>query len=182
MQIYLTGNGSKLFSLNTDSDSNIREIFKYVYQTFGGEQGDTAVNTLAYMQITRPAAPKAATVNGALKGLTRGIELNENSKAGRVVMAGDAMTVRELLPADGGADVGADFDVVGKVLPNVQEFIEMFYSKIYTTRTPRITKDQMLQMLDTVNGNYALCVPQSGLLSDSLFFQYIALLLEQVSL
>ena len=182
VQIYLTGNGSKLFSLNTDSDSNIREIFKYVYQTFGGEQGDTAVNTLAYMQITRPAAPKAATVNGALKGLTRGIELNENSKAGRVVMAGDAMTVRELLPADGGADVGADFDVVGKVLPNVQEFIEMFYSKIYTTRTPRITKDQMLQMLDTVNGNYALCVPQSGLLSDSLFFQYIALLLEQVSL
>lgn len=181
VQIYLTGNGSKLFSLNTDSDANIREIFKYVYQKFGGEQGKAAVGTLDYTQITRPNAPKAATVNGALKGLTRGIELNENSKAGRVVMAGDATTARELLPADGGADVGADFDVAGKVLPNVKEFIEMFYSKIYTTRTPRITKDQMLHMLDVVNGNYALHVPQSGLLSDSLFFQYIALLLEQVS-
>jgi len=181
VQIFLTGNGSKLFSLNSDSDSNIREIFRYVYQKFGGENGKAAVNGIDHMQITRPKAPKAATVNGALKGLSMGIELNEKSKAGRVVMAGDATTAQELLPADGGADVGANFDVVGKVLPNVKEFIEMFYSKIYTTRTPLITKQQMLHKLDMVNGNYALRVPHSGLLSDSLFFQYIALLLEQVS-
>lgn len=181
VQIFLTGNGSKLFSLNPDSDSNIREIFRYVYQKFGGENGNAAVNGIDHMQITRPIAPKAATVNGALKGLSMGIELNENSKARRVVMAGDATTAQELLPADGGADVGANFDVVGKVLPNVKEFIEMFYSKIYTTRTPMITKQQMLHKLDLVNGNYALRVPQSGLLSDSLFFQYIALLLEQIS-
>ena len=88
---------------------------------------------------------------------------------------------KELLPEDGGAEIGADFDVVGKVLPNVKEFIEMFYSKIYTTRTPKITKEQMIHKLDKVNGNHALRVPQSGLLSDSLFFQYIALLLEQIS-
>lgn len=180
-KIFLTGNGSKLFSLNPDSDSNIREIFRYVYQSFGGEKGTAAVKSINDMQITRPQAPKAATVNGALKGLSKGIELNEKSMAGRIVMAGDAITAKELLPEDGGAEIGADFDVVGKVLPNVKEFIEMFYSKIYTTRTPKITKEQMLHKLDKVNGNHALRVPQSGLLSDSLFFQYIALLLEQIS-
>lgn len=180
-KIFLTGNGSKLFSLNPDSDSNIREIFQYVYQMFGGEKGASAVNGIKDMQITRPSAPKAATVNGALKGLSKGIELNENSKAGRIVMAGDAATAQELLPEDGGAEIGADFDVAGKVLPNVKSFIEMFYSNIYTTRYPKITKDEMLHKLERVNGNHALRVPQSGLLSDSLFFQYIALLLEQVS-
>lgn len=180
-QIYLTGNGSRLFSLNSDRDSNIREIFRYVYEKFGGEKGAEAVIGINDMQITNPPTPKAATVNGALKGLSKGLELNDKSKAGRVVMAGDASTAQELLPADGGADVGASFDVVGKVLPNVKDFIEMFYSKIYTTKTPIITKAQMLYKLDMVNGNYALRVPHSGLLSDSLFFQYIALLLEQVS-
>lgn len=181
VQIYLTGNGSKLFLLNPDRDQNIRGIFKYVYRKFGGEKGLSALTKIDGMRITNPPAPKTATVNGALKGLSRGIELNDASKTGRIVMAGDSSTALELLPADGGADVGVDYDVVGKVLPNVQEFIEMFYSIVYTTKTPRISKDQMVSYLEEINGNYALNVPQSGLLSDSLFFQYIALLMEQVS-
>lgn len=182
VQIYLTGNGSKLFSLNPDRDQSIRQIFKYVYETFGGEDGKVAINGIGNMRITNPASPKTTTVNGALKGLTRGIELNDASKIGRIVMAGDSSTALDILPADGGADVGTDYNVNENVLPNVKEFIEMFYSCVYTTRNPQITKDQMLDYLELIKGNYALRVPQSGLISDSLFFQYIALLMEQVSL
>lgn len=181
IQIFLTGNGSKLLSLNDDRNHDIKEIFKYVYQKFGGEQGNAAIARLNAMQIVNPPAPKTATVNGALNGLSRGIELNEASTAGRVVMVGDACTAKELLPMDGGADVGTEYNVREHVLPNVKEFINMFYSKIYTTRTPYIQKEEMLTQLDLIGGNYALRVPPTGLLSDSLFFQYIALLMEQVS-
>ena len=161
--------------------SAIREIFKYVYEKFGGEEGKSAISGINQMQITNPPAPKTATVNGALKGLSKGIELNEASKTGRIVMSGDSYTALDILPADGGADVGTDFNVEERVLPNVKEFIEMFYSKVYTTKSPQITKEQMFSYLELINGNYALQVPPTGLISDSLFFQYIALLMEQVS-
>ena len=181
VQIFLTGNGSKLFSLNPDRDQNIRDIFEYVYQKFGDEQGQSAIKEINNMIISNPPNPKTATVNGALQGLSKGMELNEASKAGRVVMVGDSSTAKVLLPTEGGAEVGVDYDVNGKVLPNVQEFIEMFYSKVYTTRTPKIDKSKMLYYLGMIKGNHALRVPQSGLLSESLFFRYIALLIEQVS-
>lgn len=180
VQIFLTGNGSKLFSLNTDRDHDIKAIFEYVYRTFGGDEGSDAVAGISNMQITNPPAPKTATVNGALKGLTRGLELNDASKAGRIVMAGDSCTALELNPQDGGAFVGNDYDVTANVLPNVKQFIDMFYSVIYTTRSPRITKQQMVSYLNLINGNYALNIPPSGVISDSLFFQYIALLMEQL--
>ena len=176
----MTGNGSKLFSLNTDRDHDIKAIFEYVYRTFGGDEGSDAVAGISNMQITNPPAPKTATVNGALKGLTRGLELNDASKAGRIVMAGDSCTALELNPQDGGAFVGNDYDVTANVLPNVKQFIDMFYSVIYTTRSPRITKQQMVSYLNLINGNYALNIPPSGVISDSLFFQYIALLMEQL--
>lgn len=170
--VYLTGNGSKLFELNSDYEQMIRDIFKYVYEGINMDE----------MLVDKPSNPKATTVKGALKGYQRRLlETNQNSNRNCFVLLGDEKSVYDLNPIDGGANVECDGDYKNAVRTNVEKFIEMFYSVVYKTANPALDKERVLKAVNFYKNSDKLAVPRNGVLSDSLFFQYIALIMQKVS-
>lgn len=172
MGVYLTGNGSKLFELNSEYKQMIRDIFRHVY---GGID-------MKEMLIDKPQNPKATTVRGALKGFQAGsLETNQNSSRNCVVLLGDEKSVFDLNPMDGGANVDCDNDYKETVRNNVENFIEMFYTVVYKTANPALDKERVMNAVEFYKNSDKLVIPSNGVLSDSLFFQYIALIMQKVS-
>lgn len=180
VEVFLTGNGSKLFYMNQGYKDMIRTIFEHVYCAEDG--GTVTKEDIVEMKIRKPNDPKAATVRGALKGYSKGqLATNEDAAAMRIVMLGDKSTVYNLKEDEGGASVSYDGDYREAVKQNVIDFVEMFYSKIYTVNSPVVSKEQALRAVEYVKNNGRLKIAKSALLSDSLFFQYVALLMEKLS-
>lgn len=171
--IYFSGNGSKLFGLNVAKDAMIKKIFKHVYD--GNSEAD-------YITINNNPNPKAATVNGALKGLNAGtLATNKNSNTASVVMLGDESTVATV-DDWGNYTVNVSGDYTENVKNNVINFFELFYKELYNTATPILTLDEIKRFVNQVSGDPRLKLPQNGLIKDSLFFQYVALVMQQISI
>lgn len=191
VQVFLTGNGSKLFEMNSRYKSMIKDIFKYVYKP-GCTQGDTSgevdevikrlLDGIEDLKIRKPDNPKAATVHGALKGFCkRQLATNEDSSDKRIVMLGDDKTVYNVREDEGGAIVNYSGDYRKAVKENVINFVKMFYDIIYPTTSPVCRMDEVLKAVDFVENDGHLKIGNDMKLSDSLFFQYIALLMQKLS-
>lgn len=171
--IYFSGNGSKLFGLNVAKDSMIKRIFSYVYD--GNNEAD-------FITISNNPNPKAATVHGALKGLNAGtLATNRDSNTASVVMLGDESTVATV-DGWGHHTVNVNGDYAENVKNNVIKFFELFYNDLYNTVTPILTLNEIERFVDQVSGDPRLKLPQNGLIKDSLFFQYVALVMQQISI
>lgn len=171
-KVYLTGNGSKLFNLNTKEESLTKKIFEKVYANSKIE---------CKISISSPDNPKSATAVGSLKGLERNEDMfNDNANANRVVMLGDSNTVFELEPNQGNAPVSGDKKVLKEqVRQNVIAFIDIFYD-VLGTHIPCISKEDMKECLSLIKDDNKLEIGES--LSDSVFFRFISLIMEQLSI
>lgn len=185
VSIFLTGNGSKLFALNSDKNNMIRSIFKYVYE-MDEEKGSLsmlAAEKVDNIDLPSQKNPKAATAWGALKGIySQTLATNDESHACQVIPLGDKGTVFDADPHINGANIGENYDIKSAVKPNVEAFIDMFYSIIYKIPKPDISKDMLISALDFIKDNDRICVPANGVISQSLFFQYISLIMERLSI
>lgn len=173
VSIFLTGNGSKLFLLNRNYTSLFNDIVSKVY----GNNSNIA--------ISYPNDPKAATAYGSLKGcLMNGpaaLQFNENSTSSQVVMLGDDSTIFEMDNQNGAAQVtGSKEEHLLQVKKNVQNFIHVFF-ECYKGQAPIFTEKEVLDMLEFGTYNESKLNFDSTL-SDSMFFQYISLLMEQLSI
>lgn len=65
------------------------------------------------------------------------------------------------------------------VMANVKDFIDVFFN-VYNSQSPYFTKEEVLQSLEYVKDDPKLNF--SNTLSDSMFFQHISLLMEQLSI
>jgi len=161
--VFLTGNGSKLFGMNRNRGM-IQSIFNKIYESD---------SRLSYQS---PRDPKAATALGSLKGVRTigqqdGLQFNEASKSQKIVMLGDAVTINPNM-----ATLSTD---VNGIRENVENFIDVFFD-IYNSTQPFFTKEDVLDSLRYIDGDPMLTF--QGKLSDSMFFQYISLLMEQLSI
>lgn len=161
--VYLTGNGSKLFQMCKNPDM-IKKIFTEVY----GEE--------SHIKSEKPRDPKAATALGALKGFRdrnkqQGLRFNEDSRNQKVVMLGDAQTINP--------DMNDTANYSSDIRENIENFVDLFF-KIYNSDQPFFTKDEVMGSLDYIEGDPMLEFGRK--LSDSMFFQYISLLMEQLSI
>lgn len=171
--IYFSGNGSKLFNLNTTKDAMIKTIFRHVYD--GNDETQ-------YIRITSNSNPKAATVNGALKGLNAGtLATNNAANTASVVMLGDDSTIAV---ADnwGNNTVKVDNGYKENVRNNVVNFFRLFYNELYQTATPILTLNEIERFIRDVSNDPRLILPENGIIKDSLFFQYVALVMQQISI
>ena len=176
VSIYFTGNGSRLLNLNHSYKSMVKDVFAYIY---GKDVKDKVVRAI---RIDQPENPKAATAVGALKGLALGVndgqlETNDNAAVDRIVMLGDKGTVFSAEEQYDGAVNEAPEGYIDSVKDNVKTFVDMFYDKIYNSKKPIISKDEVLDAID----NVIIMDDPGEILSDSLFFKYIALLMEELS-
>lgn len=142
----------------------IKKIFTEVY----GEESN--------IKPKRPSDPKAATALGALKGFKdrngqQGLRFNEDSRSQKVVMLGDARTINP--------DMNDTVTYSIDIRENVENFVDMFF-KIYSSDQPFFTKEEVLSSLNYIEGDPML--EFGSKLSDSMFFQYISLLMEQLSI
>lgn len=160
--VFLTGNGSKLFAMNKNHGM-IQRIFGEVY----GQD--------SHVTYKSPKDPKAATALGSLKGVKTkdrkdGLRFNEDSKNQKIVMLGDATTINP--------DMSNTASYNNDVRENVENFIDVFF-RIYNSEQPFFSKDEVMKSLDYIDGDPMLEFHNK--LSDSMFFQYISLLMEQLS-
>lgn len=180
VEVFLTGNGSKLFEM-IGYKGTIKKIFKYVYSS-GNKNTSNVIDAIDDMKIKKPDNPKAATVRGALKGFCKNqLATNENSSEKQTIMLGDDKTTYIYKEEDGAAIVDFNGNYLDAVTQNVYNFVEMFYEIIFTTASPVLTKEEMIKAIDFVKGNSRLKINSNSKLSDSLFFQYIALVMEKIS-
>ena len=170
VKLYLTGNGSKLVSMNKN-EKLVNKIFSHVY------------GIDANIPVKSPDYPKAATAKGSLKGCKmRGInalKFNEESREQQVVMVGDSDTCFDKDVDAARVELEDTSGYSEAVIANVKNFIEVFFN-CYNSQTPYFTKEDILESLEFVKGDPKLDFGTS--LSDSMFFQYISLLMEQLSI
>lgn len=170
---FLTGNGSKLFFLN----KSYKDLFTSIVSTVYGQNAKFSIST--------PNDPKAATAFGSLKGSqmtdSSALKFNEDSTNKQVVMLGDDSSILDMDQNDGSASVMESQNVLlDKVKANVKKFIDVFY-QCFKGQAPVFSKEEMLEMLDFgTDGDSKLNF--GAQLSDSMFFQYISLLMEQMSI
>lgn len=175
VNIYLTGNGSKLISMGTNNSAE-----KYLIKAFEVAYNATNEECRENINISPYDNPKAATAYGALKGYKAGtLSFNDAAKQNRVVAFGDDSIFEQIEPAEDGIPTARLVGKENRVYENVKNFIDVFYSA-YGTSTPIISKEELLKALDFVKNDEKNKV-SGDMLSDSLFFQYISLLMEQVS-
>lgn len=173
--IYLTGNGSKLISMEHNyetAEKNLRKAFQFVY---GTDDADARK-----IEVTPYPNPKAATVYGALQGnKNKTLSFNDNARKSRVVAFGDDKTFEYIDSANDGIPAGTLAGREEEVYKNVLKFIDMFYESC-GHHTPKMDKSTMLECLDFIK-NDAKNEVNGDFLSDSLFFQFVSLLMEEVS-
>lgn len=175
VNIYLTGNGSNLIKMT----SNFNSALKYIRKSFEIAYNDSDDKNKS-IEITQYPNPKAATVYGALKGDQLGtLSFNTDARNSRVVAFGDDKTFVRIPVEDDGIPASTLKGKEEQVYNNVLKFIDMFYNT-YGNATPIMSKDDMVKCLDFIKGNSKNKV-HGDFVSDSLFFQYISLLMEDVS-
>ena len=171
--IYLTGNGSKQLQMRMDQNAMIKKIFGYVYR----QSSSVDPKACDRIGITFPMNPKAATAIGTLKGLNLKIALDADSIGDSYVAFGDG---KSILRNDSmhGARITAECQPKN-VMSNAMDFVEMFYSEIYTTPCPSVTKQDMIDTLKSCS------VPETnsdnGLIDDSLFLRLMSEVMEKLS-
>ncbi|MDE5886626.1 MAG: hypothetical protein K2H46_03455 [Muribaculaceae bacterium] len=176
VNIYLTGNGSKLISMA----DNFETALKYLRKAFQTVYGKTAEEVKTTIEVTPYRNPKAATVYGALEGNRNEVlSFNDDARRSRVVAFGDEETIKRIDVVDDGIPTPILVGKEGNVYKNVLKFIDMFY-EAYGNSRPIMSKEDMIKCLDYIKGDEKNKV-NGDFLSDSLFFQYISLLMEQVS-
>lgn len=170
VKLYLTGNGSKLVSLNKNKNL-VSKVFSCVY---GSETS---------IPVESPKYPKAATAIGSLKGYKKGgpnaLKFNEESREQQVVMIGDSTTRFVKDVEDSRIELSDTTGYSESVMANVKDFIDVFFN-VYNSQSPYFTKEEVLQSLEYVKNDPKLNF--SNTLSDSMFFQHISLLMEQLSI
>lgn len=175
VNIYLTGNGSKLISMESNMDTAVRFIKKAFTTVYGKPEADAKK-----IEVTPYRNPKAATVYGALEGCKNDmLTFNDNARESRVVAFGDDKTFERIDVLDDGIPTRKLMGREEDVFKNVKKFIDFFYSS-YGNSKPVVSKEDMLDALEYIKGDSKNKVT-GDFLSDSLFFQYISLLMEQVS-
>lgn len=176
MSIYLTGNGSNLVSITPTNETNATKFLNLVLAKLYGVEPSQVKTKLVHVE-----RPKRATVYGSIKGLdNRYIEFNTEQGQKRVVPFGDASMVWAIEDSEPGIPAGQIEGKVGLVYENVKSFIDLFYES-FGNRLPKMKKDVMLECLENIKGDPKNSVPADGFLTDSLFFQFISLLMEEVS-
>lgn len=171
--IYLTGNGSKQLKMNVEHSSMIRKIFGHVYSQ--SPSVDRAA--CGRISIIFPDNPKAATAIGTLKGINLNIALDADSIGGSYVAYGDGRTI--LNNTMHGASLTSDCSP-SNVMANATDFVDMFYSEIYTTPMPSVTKQDMLDTLSTCVGSVENAA--NGLIDDSMFLRLMSEVMEKLSI
>ena len=96
-----------------------------------------------------------------------------------MIAFGDADTIEFPEEGEDGIPAGHVKGKVDKVYENVKVFIDLFYQS-QGNRTPKMKKEVMLECLDNIKGDPKNDVPDE-FLTDSLFFQFISLLMEEIS-
>lgn len=169
--IYLTGNGSKQLSMNSGYMQMIRDIFAFVYR-----DNETASQRCANIGIQFPDRPKAATAEGTLKGLqnqAQTISLDGDAMGGSYIAYGDGKHVLDNTAHGALLVQGCEID---NVKENAKKFVDMFYDIIYTTPCPSITKEAMLEAVESCSiggGN--------NLINDSYFLRLMSEVMERLS-
>lgn len=175
VNIFLTGNGSKLISM----DENYPVAVKYLRKAFQNAYGADEAKARK-IEVTPYESPKAATVYGALEGNnSEMLSFNDNARESRVVAFGDDKTFEYIDVNEDGIPSTALEGREEDVYQNVVKFIDMFYNA-YGHKTPPMSKEDMLECLEFIKGDDKNKV-SGDFLSDSLFFQFVSLLMEQVS-
>ena len=175
MTIYLTGNGSNLVSINSTNEVNATKFLRNVLAQLYGVDPSEVKSKLVHVE-----QPKRATVYGSIKGLENEyIQFNTDQGQKRVIAFGDADTIEFPEEGEDGIPAGHVKGKVDKVYENVKVFIDLFYQS-QGNRTPKMKKEVMLECLDNIKGDPKNDVPDE-FLTDSLFFQFISLLMEEIS-
>ena len=167
-EIYLTGNGSKQLQMNSDCNQMIKNVFNHVYSNLSEpHQG---------IDVRFPNEPKVATAVGTLKGIKDGIALDAAAISGSCIAWGDGDNV--LQNSMHGAQLTTKC-TIENVFANVRDFVEMFYSKIYITPMPSVTKDEMLDVIKNCESTTPHETP--SLIDDSFFLRIISEVMEKLS-
>lgn len=176
LEIYLSGNGSKLFLLKEVEEAT--EIFNTIFDFVYNDGKAICTETNVQIKIKPAENPKAATAEGAIIGLHKK-ELNVNKQAdnNRYIALGNAssfFTDKEVEQMENSKLHFAD------IRNNVVRFIDMFYEKIYPVRNAVISKKEMRDILN-IAAPKDLIVADEETLTDSLFFEYINKIIYKVS-
>lgn len=169
LEIYLTGNGSKLLGLNYNCSKMFRAIFEHIY----GEKAHK-------LTIKNQENPKYATARGALLGMVQEMSINENANESSKVMLGDGEYVFDGTLATLSAELMTGEKYKTLVKKNVENFLKLWYSQLDFNLKKQISEEELLEDLERIASNRRLTI-QDGRFSDSLFFQYISLLMEVIS-
>lgn len=178
-RIYLTGNGSKLFSLlgEEERDKLIKKMFQAVY---GLSDNDSQLTDEEHLIIATKSDPKSATARGALKGIDRGMQVNKRPAACKV-MLGDKNTVTDNEFVFNQSSEEKNILLLG-VRKNVENFVDVFYDYLSTDFRlgDKITKEFVMKQIDAVERNSkSFSIGRSS--RDSFFFLYIARIMEKIS-
>ena len=162
--IYMTGNGSKL--LNTDK---AQEIFRKVFGISSSVQPD-------HLQFRSVQYPKLATSHGALKGYDTLLNAS-NTGSHRTVLFGDAETKNVVQTGSSWFinDPNERVRLKEAVKKNVLSFVDLFFE--LNGNNLIIKKDEVVNWVNFVDP--AIIVKEE--ISDTLFFQYIARVMEMMS-
>ena len=163
VSVYLTGNGSKLFDMS-NGKKMIRNIFTKVYDK----------NPDFELKVVYPEDRKAATAVGLLKGIDMPapdtLKLNDDSNDSKVVLFGDMSTI---------VSQQQNKYEISDVRKNVDNFIILLF-EIIDKKDCYFTKEEVVDALNFVGEDPKLKI--SPTIIDSYFFQYISLLMEQLSM
>lgn len=175
VNIFLTGNGSKLISMDDNYPTAVKYLRKAFQNAYGKDEREAQ-----RIEVSPYENPKAATVYGALEGnIQEVLSFNDNARERRMVAFGDDKTFLFIDISDDGIPTESLKGHEDDVYQNVVKFINMFY-EAYGHRTPPMSKADMLECLEFIKNDdkNRVC---GDFLSDSLFFQFVSLLMEQVS-
>ena len=176
VEIYLTGNGSKLLMLNNEYKDFIKKIFKYFYGDAYDEE-DFKIKTLDN--------PKTATSLGALKGYKNsltgnpGLAFGVENDIAQVVMLGDKTTKYKVAPGHNSVTVTIDDEKKTAVENNVTQFVDFFYENLWDEAEQTFKKANVIKYIQIAGKDDKMKFKKT--LSESIFFQYISLIMENIS-
>lgn len=176
VNVYLTGNGSNLLKLNSDYMDYFHTIFKHFYGDLFKEND---------FDIVPQSNPKTATTIGALVGYRNnktdnpGLVFGVEKDIKQVVMLGDRNTKYEVKKGKNSVNVDVNDEKKNLVADNVREFVALFYTELWPDADECFKRTDVEAFIDVATTSDKMTI--NGKLSESLFFQYIALLMENIS-
>lgn len=176
VNIYLTGNGSRLLSLNSDYMDYFHSVFKHFYGELFNEDD---------FDVVPQDNPKTATAIGALIGYRNnetgdpGLVFGVDEDIRQVVMLGDGNTKYEIKKGKNSVDVDVDNQKKEQVANNVREFVNLFYTELWPDADDCFKRTEVESFINVATTSKMMTT--RGRLSESLFFQYISLMMENIS-